>query len=95
MRFADLENIWTVDLSLLSNADRGRVYYERAKRIIQDTLADPAEYERAIRGRKFQRSYLVEKIGCKRGVTLQNPKIRRLLIDTDKKICLLLEKNNA
>jgi|GEM_PF-1034173 len=84
MRFADVENIWTVDLSALSNADRGRVYFERAKQVIREALADPVERERAVQGQRFRRAYLVERIGCRPAVTTQNPKIRALLIDTDR-----------
>jgi len=83
MRFADIDNIWTVDLSALSNADRGCVYFERAKQVIRESLADPLERERALQGRRFRRAYLVEKIGCRPAVTTQNPKIRALLIVTD------------
>ena len=43
MRFADVVNIWTDDLSVLSNADRGRVYFERAKQVVREALADPVE----------------------------------------------------
>jgi len=84
MRFADVDNIWTDDLSVLSNADRGRVYFERAKQVVRESLADPVERERAVQGRRFRRAYLVESIGCRPAVTTQNPKIRALLIDIDR-----------
>ncbi len=83
MRFADIENIWRVDLCDLSNADRGRVFFERAKQVIDEVLIDPVEQARAIKDKRFLRSYLVEKIGCQSAVTSQNPKIRQLLIQTD------------
>lgn len=95
MKYVDLENIWTVDLELLSKSDRGLVYFERAKRIIDETLANPVEFDKALKGKRFNRSYLVEKIECPRSVATQNPKIRQLLIDTDKKICKLLDQANA
>jgi len=84
MRFADVDNIWTDDLSVLSNADRGRVYFERAKQVIRETLADPVKREQAVQGQRFRRAYLVERIGCRPAVTTQNPKIRALLVDTDR-----------
>ena len=40
MKLADIDNIWSADLNLLSNADRGRVYYERAKQVVQSALSD-------------------------------------------------------
>ncbi|MBX3488607.1 hypothetical protein [Parvibaculum sp.] len=84
MRFADIENIWTVDLSTLSNPDRGRVYFERAKQVVAEALANPVERERAVDGKRFRRNYLVEKIGSQPAVTTQNPKIKLLLADTDR-----------
>lgn len=83
MKFAELENIWTSDLSRLSNFDKGRVYFERAKLVVADALADPNERTRAVVGKRFARYYLVRKIGCQPAVAQQNPKIRKLLADTD------------
>lgn len=84
MRFADIHNIWTAELTLLSNADRGRVYFERAKQIIAESLADPAERLKAVKGCRYRRTYLISKIGCQPAVPQQNPKIRSLLLDTDR-----------
>lgn len=86
MRFADIDTIWRVDLSALSKADRGRVFFERAKQVVGDVLADPTKQPEAINGKRFLRSYLVEKIGCQPAVTSQNPKIRQLLVDTDQRL---------
>lgn len=86
MKFADIENIWTADLSALPNADRGRVYFERAKQVVGDALADPAERERAVEGTRFRRAYLVERIGCRPAVATQNPKVRELLADADRRL---------
>ena len=86
MRFDEIENIWTMDLSELSNADRGRVYFERAKQVVREALSDPAKRLQAVDGRRFRRSYLVEKIGCQPAVTTQNPKIKRLLVETDEQL---------
>lgn len=83
MKFADIENVWSVDVKLLSNADRGRVYYERAKQVIGEALTDPRERPAAVEGRRFSRAYLVKKIGCTASVPTQNPKIKALLVDTD------------
>jgi len=89
MRFADIENIWTVDLTSLSNVERGRVYFERAKQVVGEALADPVKRDRAVRGGRFRRAYLVEQIGCQPAVTTQNPKVRRLLADTDRQLARL------
>jgi len=83
MRFADLENIWADDLSQLSNADKGRVYFERAKQVVAEALADPKKRSQAVSGKRFARTYLVEKIGCQPAVPQQNTRIRILLADTD------------
>ena len=84
MKFADVENVWTVDVKLLSNADRGRVYYERAKQAISEALADPKVRPLAVEGRRFRRAYLIEKIGCAASAPTQNPKIKALLSKTDR-----------
>ena len=83
MKFADIENVWSVDVKLLSNADRARVYYERAKQVIGEGLSDPKERSSAVEGKRFRRAYLVEKIGCAASVPTQNPKIKALLADAD------------
>jgi hypothetical protein len=83
MRFADLESIWASDLSSLSNADKGRVYFERAKQVVTEALADPKKRAQAVSGKRFLRTYLIEKIGCQPAVPQQNTKIRSLLADTD------------
>lgn len=86
MIFADIENIWTVDVTTLSNADRGRVYFERAKQVVDDVLIDSRERGVAIRNARFSRSYLVGKLGCQPAVTTQNPKIKQLLSSIDKRL---------
>ena len=91
MKLADIDNIWSADLSLLSNADRGRVYYERAKQVVQSALSNPKERQLAIEGNRFRRDYLSRKVGCGPSATSQNPRIRSLLIDTD---AALLEEHD-
>ena len=86
MKFADIENVWSVDVKLLSNADRGRVYYERAKQVVGEGLSDPKERSSAVEGRRFRRTYLIEKIGCAASVPAQNPKIKALLADADRRV---------
>lgn len=83
MKFTSIENIWTVDVSLLSNADRGRVYFERAKQIVAQALTDPSERKVAVVRARFRRTYLAAKIGAQSAVTTQNPKIRQLLGEVD------------
>ena len=83
MRYDDIENIWNVDLTTLSNADRGRLFYERAKAIVEQALADPTLRAQAVDGTKFRRDYLIERIGSGPAVTSQNPRVRQLLADTD------------
>lgn len=92
MKLADIDNIWSADLSLLSNADRGRVYYERAKQVVQSALSNPKERRLAIEGNRFRRDYLARKVGCGLSATSQNPRIRSLLIDTD---VALLEEHDS
>lgn len=95
MKFADIENIWTVDITCLSNADRGRVYFERAKQVVDVALSDSAEFDRARKGRRLRRTYLIEQINCQPGVTTQNPKIKALLFETDARICKVLDQEEA
>lgn len=92
MKFADIENIWSVDVTCLSNGDRGRVYFERAKQVVDIALSDSAEFDRARRGRRFRRSYLVAEIDCQPAVTTQNPKIKSLLVETDARIGEMLDQ---
>lgn len=83
MRYCEIENIWTVDVSGLSNADRGRVFYERAKQVAEEALNDPTERSVAIAGSRLRRKYLAAKIGSGTSVMNQNPKIKRLLASID------------
>ena len=95
MKLADIDNIWSADLSLLSNADRGRVYYERAKQVVLSALSDSKERRIAIEGNRFRRDYLAQKIGCASSATTQNPRIRSLLIDTDAALVEDHDKSSA
>lgn len=83
MRFEELGSIWTDDLAGLSNPDKGRVYYERAKQVVTKALAAPAERPKALFRGRFRRAYLIEKIRAGPAVTTQNPDIKKLLADTD------------
>ena len=95
MKFADIENVWSVDVKQLSNADRGRVYYERAKQVVSQALTDPKERSSAVEGRRFRRAYLVEKIGCAASVPTQNPKIKTLLTDADRHVVAQLGSSGS
>lgn len=83
MKYSEIENIWSIDLGCISNADRGRIYYERAKQVVQEALSDPKERLLAIEGDRFRRDYLVGKVGCAYSATSQNPRIRALLNKID------------
>lgn len=83
MTFAHMSNIWTVDLSNLSNFQRGIVYFERAKIVVARAISDPSELERASRGSKFCRRYLARQIGAASSVTHQNRHIWLLLQTAD------------
>jgi hypothetical protein len=86
VKFSEINNIWMPDIGGLSNADRGRVYFERAKQVVDEVLACPSRHAAAVDGGHFRRSYLIERIGCQPSVTTQNPKIRRLLGDADRRL---------
>jgi hypothetical protein len=83
VRYADVENLWSVDLTLLSNAHRAKVYTERARQVVRDALANPEEKAMAVAGKRFRRAYLISRVGCQPSVTTQNPKVRALLEETD------------
>ena len=86
MRFADIENIWLENLNGLSNVDKGRVYYERAKHVVTRALADPKIYLLAVDGQRFRRDYLSKNIYCTDSVLTQNPKVKFLLAQADSEI---------
>ena len=88
MKFDDIENIWDVELALLSNADRGRLFFERAKVVVEEALADPNLRAQAVDGTKFRRDFLAARIGCGPAVANQNPRVRQLLTDTDAALAL-------
>lgn len=94
MSLARVKNIWTADLSELSNRDRASVYFERAKVVVARGLADPAEIDFAIYGKKFSRCYLVLRIGSSASVTHQNPRIKALLKTADRHIQTRCESSN-
>ena len=83
MKFSELENIWVSDLSGLSNKDKARVYVERARIVIAEAMANPAQRARAVEGARFRRDYLIERIGCTPAVSVQNPGVRKLLQAAD------------
>lgn len=83
MKFRSIVNIWTVDVSLLSNSDLARVYFERAKQVVAWALTDSAERQIAVVRSRLLRAYVAKKIGAQYAVTTQNPKIRQLLAQAD------------
>jgi len=83
LRYADIPNVWSVDVTQLSNADRGKVYLDRARCVVRNALSDPGERRKAVEGSRFRRAYLIEQIGCRASVTTQNPGVRTLLNNTD------------
>ncbi|MDR6661330.1 hypothetical protein J2W51_003916 [Tardiphaga robiniae] len=83
MRYAEIDNLWTVELSTLSNADRGRVFFERAKQVIEETLLDDKLRSVAVAGGRFRRNYLASKIESGRAAMNQNPRIKGLLAAID------------
>lgn len=86
MKFRDIANIWSEDLRALSNADRGKVYYERAKQVVSESLTDSTKRAKAVYGHRLRRRYLIEEIGCSASAVTQNPKIRLLIAQTDKQL---------
>lgn len=85
MRFDELgqENIFNIDVEPLSPPNKAKVYFERAKIVVEHALRDPVERRLAVRGVKFSRAYLCSKVGCGSAVTTQNPEVKRLLRQTD------------
>lgn len=88
MRFDELgqHNIFKIDVEPMSPPNKAKVYFERAKIVVDHALRDPAERRRAVRGVKFSRAYLCSKVGCGSAVTTQNPAIRNLLRETDRQL---------
>jgi hypothetical protein len=86
MRYDEIECIWDVDFGSLSRADHGKVYFERAKHVVNEALGDPRGHPDAIKGKRFSRSYLVDRIGSGPAVTTQNPGIKSLLETADRKL---------
>jgi hypothetical protein len=83
MRFDQIDNIWTVDVTTLSNVDQGQLYFERAKWIVAEILSDPTKRSVAIQGSRIRRSYLHRLIGCRAGALTENKHIRDLLKEAD------------
>ena len=83
MRFSDLENIWSVRLNLLSNADRGKVFFERAKQVVTTVIHSPVDLRKAFDGKHLRRQYLIARIGCSESAITQNPRIRALLSEVE------------
>ncbi len=89
MKYDEIENIWDADLDALSRADRGRVYFERAKQVVARALDDPSGHPEAFRAGKFNRTYLTDEIGAGPAVAVQNPKIRGLIATADARAATL------
>lgn len=83
MKYDEINNIWTANLDALSRADRGRIYFDRAKQVVEKALDDPCGHPEAFRAGRFNRTYLTEEIGAGPAVATQNPRIRGLLEAAD------------
>lgn len=77
-----------MDVEALSNSDRGRLYFERAKQVVATATSDPNERRRAVKRGRLKRAYLVEEDWLWfSGDGVKNPKIRKLFVDTDLLLC--------
>lgn len=82
MRYAELLNIWSEDLSGLSGATIGRVYAERATEVLVPRSVDPDLY--ADRG-VIDLDRAKELIGCKRSTLYQNRAVRAMIADLEQR----------
>lgn len=86
MSFENIENIWEIDMNSLSKFERGRIYYERAKIVVEEAFSTSESLANAVRNKKFRRDYLANRIGSTPAITSQNLKIKRLLAEADCRI---------
>lgn len=84
MKFADIENIWTVDLRTIPNVEIGRVYVERAKRVVADILSNPASVRGAVINGRIVRSVVAARVGCRAAAISRNPCIRQVIKDAER-----------
>ena len=84
MKFADIENIWTVDLRAIPNVEIGRVYVERTKRVVADILSNPVTSPGAIINGRIVRSVVAAKVGCRPAAISRNPRIRQVIQDAER-----------
>ncbi|WP_439616276.1 hypothetical protein [Shinella sp.] len=82
MRYGELDNIWSEDLSGLSGAAIGRVYGERAVEVLVPRSVDPSLYtDKGVIDLDRAR----ELIGCKRSTLYQNRVVRAIIEDLQRR----------
>lgn len=86
MRFADIENIWDVDLNTLPNILVGRIYLERVKQVVADLLSKPQSIPGTVVRGRIVRSAVAARIGCRPAAISRNPLIRAVIEDAERKL---------
>lgn len=86
MKFEDIANIWSVDLSTLSNAARGQVYFARVKYLVDQFFVKPQISSEMINGNRFCRTHLRKAVGCRPAILSQNRRIKSLLARADERL---------
>ena len=82
MKFANIENIWTVDLRTIPNIEIGRVYVERTKRV--DILSNPASIPGAVINGRIVRNVVAARVGCRAAAISRNLCIRQIIKDAER-----------
>lgn len=80
MRYSQIENIWTVELSGLPKVQIGQIYLERARAVLSDCFKRGTLVQD--RGR-VSRRWLCDRIGCRPQALTQNRALRALITDAD------------
>jgi hypothetical protein len=84
MKFASIENIWTIDLRTIPNIEIGRVYVERTKRVVADILSNPASIPGAVINGRIVRSVVAARVGCRAAAISRNLCIRQIIKDAER-----------
>ena len=81
MKLDPAANIWSIDLRLLSDRDKAKIFAQRAEQIVAEVSAKRCVIPNLIASGRIRRGAFAAAIGCERSALRKNPRIVTLMAE--------------